>query len=245
MSQFPLDFFSKVNWEIVLTNFCEGEKEEGILLRNGISPLVSSASLRGHWHLFPNDWVIFILSNTHRQVLWGYIKVRCSRVSVPEMGPLAGDCKKLVIPFTMGPQTLPLGALMSQNFHKCFISFISHKQITVFSILGAQWLLSLAHMAWSLAFPSTTTCSCSRCPDSYPVLQGTMFFLLCTGYVFCLDPSFLLPFLKVWPTPWPWAWAELFQEGRVSTQPPPCTDFSLCLSHSSSNYRNSVMTLSP
>lgn len=84
--------------------------------------------------------------------------------------PLVGDKKKVLTPFTVGPKTLLLGTLISQNFHR---HFSSHRiQITSLSISGVQWLLSLAHAATSLTSPPHHLCAGS--PDSFPVPQDTM-----------------------------------------------------------------------
>lgn len=85
-------------------------------------------------------------------------------------GPLIGDNKKVLTPFTVGPKTLLLGTVISQNSHR---HFNSHKtQITSLSISGVQWLLSLAHVATSLVLPPHHLCTGS--PDSLPVPQDTM-----------------------------------------------------------------------
>lgn len=85
-------------------------------------------------------------------------------------GPLVGDKKKVLTPFTVGPKTLLLGTLISQNFHRHFNS--QKTQITSLSISGVQWLLSLAHVATSLTLPPHHLCAGS--PDALPVPQDTM-----------------------------------------------------------------------
>lgn len=157
-------------------------------------------------------------------------------------GPLVGD-KKVLTPFTVGPKTLLLGTLISQNFHR---HFNSHKtQITSLCISGVQWLLSLAHVATSLTLPRHHLCAGS--PDSLPVPQDTM--SLCPAWILLpAAPPEAVAGTKNLRLGGDVSWDRTGPHwvGTADTcSPPPLLLLGLRVSNGSSGWLNSVMTQSP